>query len=214
MTTGGVLFDLDGVLVDSATSHLEAYERVFREAGLRFPEIARNAVREGKTRSSVIDLALPEAPADLKRELADAKPRALEAAVANRIDCGMPGAARAVRTLAEAGVPMGVVTNSRAPQIWLQKMNIATLIPVIVTGGDVASPKPSPEGYLLGASRLNVKPKYCLAIEDSHDGWLAATNAGMRVAVVADEHPGWLDANAELVLRLDASDILRRMEQG
>jgi HAD superfamily hydrolase (TIGR01509 family) len=213
MTAGGVLFDLDGVLVDSAALHVQAYERVFNEAGLSFPEIARNAVIEGKARSSVIDLALPGAPPDLKQRLSDAKPKALEAVLDKQSDCGMPGAAETVRILAQAGVPMAVVTNSRTPQIWLLKMGISTLIPVIVTGGDVASPKPSPEGYLLGASRLGVKPESCLAIEDSHDGWLAATEAGMQVAVVADEHPEWLDANTELMPRLDASDVLQRMER-
>jgi HAD superfamily hydrolase (TIGR01509 family) len=213
MTAGGVLFDLDGVLVDSAALHVQAYERVFNEAGLSFPEIARNAVIEGKARSSVIDLALPGAPPDLKQRLSDAKPKALEAVLDKQSDCGMPGAAETVRILARARVPMAVVTNSRTPQIWLLKMGISTLIPVIVTGGDVASPKPSPEGYLLGASRLGVKPESCLAIEDSHDGWLAATEARMQVAVVADEHPGWLDAGTELMPRLNASDVLQRMER-
>jgi HAD superfamily hydrolase (TIGR01509 family) len=210
MTAGGVLFDLDGVLVDSAALHVQAYERVFNEAGLSFPEVARNAVIEGKARSSVIDLALPSAPSDLKRSLADAKPTALEALLDTRSDCGMSGAAATVRILAQAGVPMAVVTNSRAPQIWLHKMGISTLIRVVVTGEDVASPKPSPEGYLLGAARLKVKPERCLAIEDSHDGWLAATNAGMQVAVVAGEQPEWLDASTERMPRLDASNILRR----
>jgi len=211
MNAGGVLFDLDGVLVDSAALHVQAYERVFNEAGLSFPEIARNAVIEGKARSSVIELALPGAPPDLKQGLSDAKPKALEAVLDKQSDCGMPGAAETVRILAQAGVPMAVVTNSRAPQIWLLKMGISTLIRVVVTGEDVASPKPSPEGYLLGAARLAVEPECCLAIEDSYDGWLAATNAGMQVAVFGHQRPEWLDADTALMQRLDASDILQRL---
>jgi HAD superfamily hydrolase (TIGR01509 family) len=211
MTAGGVLFDLDGVLVDSASLHALAYERVFSEAGLSFPQVARSAVLEGKARSAVIDLALPAASAELKRSLADAKPDALEAILERHGYCGMPGATETVRALGRAGVAMAVVTNSRAPQIWLSKLGIATQIRTVVTGDDVASPKPAPEGYLLGAARLGVDPARCLAIEDSHDGWLAAKDAGMRVAVLADEQPEWLDASDALMRRLDVSAILQRL---
>jgi len=213
MTAGGVLFDLDGVLVESAHLHLQAYERVFSEAGLSFPPLARDAVLQGKARSFVIDLAIPSASAELKQRLADAKPGALEAVLESHGDCSMPGAIEAVRALGQAGVPMAVVTNSRAPRIWLRNMGISKQIHAVVEGDDVTSPKPSPEGYLLGAARLAVEPERCLAIEDSHDGWLAATNAGMRVAVLADEQPDWLNRSADLMPRLDAATILHRLKR-
>jgi HAD superfamily hydrolase (TIGR01509 family) len=213
MTTGGVLFDLDGVLVDSASFHLRAYERVFAEAGLPFPDVARAAVTDGKARSHVIDLAAPSAPPSLKRILADAKPKALEALLDDPSDCSMPGATDTVRALASAGVPMAVVTNSRAPQIWLRKIGVATQLQAVVTGEDTSAPKPSPEGYLLGASRLGLDPRSCLAIEDSYDGWRAAKEAGMQVAVLGDQAPEWLDTGAELMRRLDASEVLRRLKR-
>lgn len=210
MTTFGVLFDMDGVLVDSASLHVRAYEDVFRQAGLDFPEAARDAVLSGKARSHVLDLALPAAKADLKRKLSEAKPGALKRMLDNHADCSMPGATEAVRALASAGVPMAVVTNSRSPEIWIEKLGISNQIQVVITGDDVSSPKPSPEGYLLGAERLGLPPGHCLAVEDSHDGWIAAKRAGMQVAFVADERPDWIDADAEVVRRLDAARILQR----
>lgn len=213
MTAGGVLFDLDGVLVDSAAFHLRAYERVFAEAGLPFPDVARTAVTEGKARSHVIDLAAPSATPGLKRDLAEAKPKALEAILRDPSDCSMPGATETVRALASARVPMAVVTNSLAPQIWLRKIGVATQMQAVVTGEDTSSPKPSPEGYLLGASRLGLDPRSCLAIEDSYDGWRAAKDAGMQVAVLGDQTPEWLDTEAELMRRLDASEVLRRLKR-
>lgn len=212
MTTGGVLFDLDGVLVDSAAFHLRAYERVFAEAGLPFPDVARSAVAEGKARSRVIDLAAPSAPSTVKRSLADAKPGVLEALLDDETDCSVPGATDTIHALASAGVPMGVVTNSRAPEIWLRKIGVATQLQAVVTGDDTSSPKPSPEGYLLGASRLGLDPRACLAIEDSFDGWRAAKQAGMHVAVLGDQIPDWLDTDSELLRRLVASEVLRRLE--
>jgi len=209
MTAWGVLFDMDGVLVDSASLHLRAYERVFRDVGLDFPDVARDAVLSGKARSQVLDLALPAAKADLKRRLSDAKPEALRTVLRNQADCSMPGATETVRALAQAGVPMAVVTNSRSPEIWIEKIGITNQIQVVVTGDHVSSPKPSAEGYLLGAERLGLAPDHCLAIEDSHDGWTAAQSAGMQVAVVAEQRPGWLDAETEVMHRLDASRISR-----
>jgi HAD superfamily hydrolase (TIGR01509 family) len=176
---------------------------------LSFPQAARRAVADGKPRSSVIDLAVPEAPPDLKARLADEKPKALEALLDDHGECAIPGATETVRVLAKAGVPMAVVTNSRAPHIWLRRVGLASEISVVITGDDVSSPKPSPEGYLLAAARLRVVPRDCLAIEDSRDGWIAATNAGMRVTIVAPERPPWLDANTERIKRLDAASILR-----
>lgn len=213
MTAFGVLFDLDGVLVDSASLHLRAYEVIFRDAGLDFPDAARRAVLRGKTRSHVLDLALPGAEAELKKRLWEAKPEALKLVLADGPNCSMPSAIETVLTLARAGVPMGVVTNSRAPEIWIEKTGISNHLRVIVTAEHVSRPKPSPEGYVLGAQQLGVAPGRCLAIEDSHDGWMAAMSAGMRVAVVAGERPDWVPMQTEVMPRLDAAPILRSLER-
>lgn len=210
MTTSGVLFDMDGVLVDSARLHVRAYERIFRDAGLEFPEAGKQAVLEGKARSEVLDLALGGARGDLRTRLLAAKPEALRSMLREGTDCSMPGAIETVRLLARAGVPMAVVTNSRSPDLWIEKIGISNEIGVVITGDDVSSPKPSPEGYLLGATRLGLAPEHCLAIEDSYDGWLAAKGAGMQVMLVASERPDWVDAKTETMNGLDAVRVLRR----
>jgi len=209
MTTFGVLFDMDGVLVDSASLHVRAYEHVFHEVGLDFPAAARDAVLHGKARSYVLDLALPDASAELKRKLSEAKPGALNKVLEDHRDCSMPGAIETVHTLARAGIPMAVVTNSRSPEIWLEKIGITEHIQVVITANEVSSPKPSAEGYLLGAERLGVPADRCLAVEDSHDGWTAAKNAGMQVALLTDARPDWLDVDTEVMRGLDAARILR-----
>jgi HAD superfamily hydrolase (TIGR01509 family) len=210
MTTYAVLLDMDGVLVDSAGLHVRAYEKVFEEARLRFSDSAREAVLGGATRSRVIEIALPTATSEVRRRLWDAKPRALGRLLEHEGDYSMKGAKEMVAALVRAGVPMAVVTNSRAPHVWLRNIGIADQIHVVITGDDVSSPKPSPEGYLLGALRLGVAPNRCLAIEDSRDGWLAATAAGMDVALFGKERPAWLDSNARFMSQLGASNVLER----
>jgi len=120
----------------------------------------------------------------------------------------MRGATQTVLALAESGVPMGVVTNSGAPEIWLEAAGVLELMTVLVTRNDVSLPKPSPEGYLLAAKRLDVSPAECIAFEDSHDGWLAATRAGMRVVVVATTRPTWAETSTELLPTLDRAAVL------
>lgn len=212
MTAVGVLFDMDGVLVDSAHLHLRAYERVFRDVERPFPEAAREAVFQGKPRRQVLDLALPTASSALKAQLFDAKPAALDELLNEEGECGMPGASETVRTLSKAGIRLAVVTNSRSPQVWLEKLGIVELIQVLVTGSDVGSAKPSPEGYLLGAERLGIDPALCLAVEDSRDGWLAASQAGMQVALLASERPAWLEPEAWWLRRLDSAQIQSRLD--
>jgi HAD superfamily hydrolase (TIGR01509 family) len=159
----------------------------------------------------VLDIALAGSHAELKQKLYDAKPEALKLILADEPDCGAPGAKATVDALGRAGVPIGVVTNSRDPHVWIQKLGIREHLHAVITGDDVAAPKPSPEGYLLGAKRLGALPSSCLAIEDSRDGWLAATRAGMRVVLVSDRTPDWISEGTEVVQRLDPDWMLRTL---
>lgn len=208
MTTSAVLFDMDGVLVDSAPLHVRAYERVFRDVGIEFPAAARDAVREGKRRAEVIEIAAPDASSDVRQALFDAKPAAVTRLLRDAANVSMPGATRLVRALADRGIPMGVVTNSVDPELWLGAAEILDVIDVVITGKDVSSPKPAPEGYLLAAERLKIHPAACVVFEDSRDGWLAASRAGMRVLVLASARPAWADHSVELVPSMESSRVL------
>jgi HAD superfamily hydrolase (TIGR01509 family) len=214
MTAIAVLFDMDGVLVDSAPLHVRAYERVFGEAGIEFPEAARVAVWKGKPRSEVIEIGAPRASSVIKQRLFDAKPQAVAEVLRDAGNVSLPGATRMIQALAKRGIPIAVVTNSAAPNMWLEAAGLLDELAIVVTSNDVSSPKPSPEGYLLAAQRLGVEPAQCVVFEDSHDGWLSATRAGMRVVVVGKARPSWIDADAEVVESLNASSVLKRCLRG
>jgi HAD superfamily hydrolase (TIGR01509 family) len=210
MTAIAALFDMDGVLVDSAPLHVRAYEQVFGEAGIEFPEAARAAVGKGKSRMEVIEIGAPHASPAVKQRLFDAKPEAVAEALQDAGDVSRPGTTRTMEALAKSGIPMGVVTNSAAPHMWLEAAGVLDKVEVVVTSNDVSSPKPSPEGYLLAARQLGVEPERCIAFEDSHDGWLSATRAGMRVVVISRTRPAWIDADTEVVESFGASIALKQ----
>jgi HAD superfamily hydrolase (TIGR01509 family) len=207
MTASGLLFDLDGVLVESAPLHLRAYQQVFREAKLRFSNDAREAVLAGRPRSEVIEIATPGASGELRTKLAAAKPGALRQVLDDAEDCTAPGARQTVRALLAAGVPVAVVTNSATPEPWLRLLDVR--VSVVVDRRDVTRPKPSPEGYLLAARRLDLPPERCLVVEDSEDGWRAAIAAGMQAIVVAPSRPLWIDAATPTITELEPARALR-----
>ena len=205
---------MDGVLVDSTPPCMFGrYEQAFREAGIEFPNAARAAVHEGKPRSEVIEIGALGASLALKRHLFDAKPKAVAHLLEAERDVSMPGATLAVRALADRGISLGVVTNSGTPNLWLGAVGILDQVSVVIASDDVSMPKPSPEGYLLAAKRLEVSPAHCIVFEDSRDGWLAARRAGMRVMVVGRTRPAWVTADIEVVQTIDTPNVLKLCRQ-
>jgi HAD superfamily hydrolase (TIGR01509 family) len=94
----------------------------------------------------------------------------------------MPGAAALLSALRAAGVPLGMVSNSRRGfvELGLQKAGLDGAFDVIVTAEDVARPKPAPDAYLAAAEALGAEPAACVVLEDSPTGLTAARAAGAR----------------------------------
>lgn len=176
------LVDLDGVLVHSHEAHEQAYEEAFRRHGLELTPAVRALVHDGLGRTRV--LAHADVPAEMRRELADAKEEAFLAL----LDAGALRAADGVeaflRTLAEAGCPAAVVSNSATAQECVTALGWGGGFRAVVGAGDVQRAKPDPEPYRLGARRLGVRPERCVALEDSEAGASSARAAGAFVVGV------------------------------
>ncbi|WNI18813.1 HAD-IA family hydrolase [Actinacidiphila sp. ITFR-21] len=176
-TARAVLFDLDGVLVDSSP----VIDRVWRDWAGRHA-IAWEAVRPllpGRRASETVALLAPELDSDAEgRELE----RVQSADLAGVSAC--PGA---VPLLAElTGFPWAIVTSgSRATATTRLRATGLRVPEVLVTADDVTLGKPHPEGYLAAARRLGVPPGECLVVEDADAGVRAARAAGTRVVGIA-----------------------------
>lgn len=179
-----VVFDLDGVLLDSEGVWDDVRERLVRERGGRWHE---GAQRDMMGMSSVEwsrylhdELGLPESPDELNREVVR---RMLD-----RYRAGLPlipGAVAAVERIA-ARWPLGLASSSNRPLIdlALDVAGIASRFRVTVSSEEVARGKPAPDVYLECVRRLGVEPARAAAIEDSHNGILSARAAGLRVVAV------------------------------
>ena len=185
---GAVLFDLDGVLVDSTRHIEEQWRRWALTKGLPPEPFLR--VCHGRRALETIRLAAPDL--DAEAEIAAFVPESADPAVLEPIE----GAARLLRTL-----PGGcwAVATSGSRKTATGRLRAAGLpIPgVLVCAEDVVRGKPSPDVYLMAAAKLGVPPGNCLVMEDAPAGIQAARSAGMRVIALTTTHPSTaLDADA------------------
>jgi len=183
-----VVFDLDGVLLDSEQVWDEVREQLARERGGRWHDRAQrdmmgmSSTEWSSYMSDVIGLAEP--PGEINREvvsrLATRYRRHLPA---------IPGASEAVARLA-ARWPLGLASSSNRELIYLvlELLSVKDLFAATVSSEEVARGKPAPDVYLEAARRLGVEPTKTAAVEDSHNGILAAKAAGMRVLAIPNSH--------------------------
>ncbi len=176
-----LLFDLDGVIANSAPLHMHAYEETFSQAGLIFPDTARSMVRCGAARSRVLAQALGDTNHPQFSELHDAKEHFFRALLEQRALQPIPGAPEFVRRMKQKGKRLGLVTSSRAPLLTLAPLGLEDMFDVTVDATDVPIPKPHPGCYQLATKRLGLVASECVAFEDSPEGVASATAAGLEV---------------------------------
>ena len=183
-----VVFDMDGLLLDSEQVWDDVRERLARERGGRWHDRAQrdmmgmSAPEWSRYMHEVIGLAEP--PEAIDREVV----RRMEAAYRERLPL-LPGAVEAVSRLAGRW-PLGLASSSNRPliELALEVSGLAPLFAVTVSSEEVERGKPAPDVYLEATRRLGVAPDAAVAIEDSHNGILAARAAGMRVVTIPNPH--------------------------
>jgi HAD superfamily hydrolase (TIGR01509 family) len=183
-----VIFDLDGVLVDSEQLWNRAKEELVREHGGRWHEEAPH---------SMMGMSSPEWSRYLRDELGVGwEPERINLDVVGRMERlyrerlpVLPGAVGAVRALAERW-PLGLASSSNREiiDLVLELAGLEELFVASVSSEEVARGKPAPDVYLETARRLDVRAERCVAVEDSSNGLRAAAAAGMAVVAVPNEH--------------------------
>jgi HAD superfamily hydrolase (TIGR01509 family) len=196
-----VVFDLDGVLLDSEQVWDEIREQLVRERGGAWTDTAQRDMMGMSSpewsRYMHDTLGLTEPPEEINAEVV----RRLQDRYTRELPL-LPGAVDAVRRLAERW-PLGLATSSNRPVIEtvLDAAGLRPFFAATVSSEEVARGKPAPDVYLEAARRLGVDPALCAAIEDSHNGIRSARAAGMRVIAIPNPHfpPGEALRDADAV---------------
>ena len=177
--TRGVLFDLDGVLLDSEGQ----YSIFWRSMEERFPtgvDDFSNYIKGFHLARILSYFATDEIREQIVQELVEFEKNM-------RFEF-FPGALEFVKRLREAGIPMAIVTSSdhkKMKALFSQHPDFPALFEIIITGDMVTKAKPDPDCFLLGAKQLGIDIKDCVVFEDSRNGLIAARASGARVIGVA-----------------------------
>jgi HAD superfamily hydrolase (TIGR01509 family) len=210
-----VLFDMDGLLIDSEPLWLEAETVVMARLGADWTEADQMQLLGGSLERTVRYLlakatrpAPPETVGDwLMSEIAE---RVRRGGVPVR-----PGARELLAAVAEAGLPTALVTSSERSFMDAVLATTGMRFEALVCADDVTATKPDPEPYLLAAKLVGVLPGDCFALEDSPNGVASAEAAGCRVIAVPslvpiDPAPGRIVVRSLLDLRAHATGISSR----
>jgi beta-phosphoglucomutase len=179
----GCLFDLDGVIVDTAKYHYLAWKRLAEELGFEFSK-ENNEKLKGVSRITSLNILLEvgglEFDNDTKLKMAEKKNNWYVEYI-KEIDKTeiLPGVEDFIKGLKKKGIKLGIGSASKNTMTILENIGMIEYFDVIVDGTKVSNAKPDPEVFLLGARELNLKPNECVVFEDAEAGIEAAKNAGM-----------------------------------
>jgi beta-phosphoglucomutase family hydrolase len=199
-----VLFDLDGVLIDTAALHYRVWDEFAGSRGF-VPSQDQLLATNGRRADETIRLWLGSALSDEEvAALTVDRETYYHRLLATEPVPAVPGAREFVDGLGKAGVPMAVVTSATPENARLSLSRVgldAAIFGAVISSEDVKIGKPHPEPYLAAAARLGVSPGECLVIEDSVSGIRSAKAAGAKCLVVATtfaaqtlaaESPDWV----------------------
>ncbi|MGQ9574365.1 MAG: HAD family hydrolase [Thermoguttaceae bacterium] len=199
----GVIFDMDGVLVDSYHAHARSWQVMAAEWGCTMTQAQFDATF-GRTSREIIAALWPD-PQRSDQQIAamDArKEQAFREILAAEFR-PMPGVDRLLCRLFEAGWPIGVGSSGPPEnvELVLDRLGKRCWFAAVVTGMDVTRGKPDPQVFLLTAQRLGVPPQRCVVVEDAPLGIMAARSAGMAsVGLASTGRARWMLVGADLVV--------------
>lgn len=197
-TLQAVLFDMDGLLVDTEPLWFEVESSVMARLGGEWTEADQRALIGGSLHRSVSYLIDRASIAASHEEVADWLIGGMADLLGSREVAALPGAVELLTEVQAAGLPYALVTSSErviVDAVLRALARYGVVFEVIVSGADVRNPKPHPEPYQLAAALLGADPRCCVALEDSPNGVASAQAAGcVTVAVPGlapiSEQPG------------------------
>ncbi len=185
------IFDLDGVLVDTAKYHFLAWKRLADQLGIYFTE-KDNERLKGVSRLESLEIILDLGGLKIdnvqKIKYADLKNKwYLEYINEMTPDEILPGSLKFIYELKDAGIKTALGSASRNTPLILKRLGMNSLFDAVVDGNMVKRAKPDPEVFLVAARLMNIEPANCVVFEDAVAGVRAALNAGMLCVGVGSE---------------------------
>ncbi len=184
------LFDLDGVVVDTAKYHFIAWKALAEELGFEFT-LEDNERLKGVSRMQSLEILLEIGNlrvSDREKLAMAEKKNALYVSYIEKMtpEETLPGVEKFLRELRAAGIRIALGSASKNAPMILERIQLSGMFDAIVDGNSIAEAKPNPEVFLKGAEKLGVLPENCVVFEDAIAGIEAAQNANMYSVGIGD----------------------------
>ncbi|WPU93005.1 beta-phosphoglucomutase [Mucilaginibacter sabulilitoris] len=184
------IFDLDGVIVDTAVYHYKAWKRLAAGLGFDFSEHDNERLK-GVSRMRSLEIVLEcggVTKTDAEKEQLAAQKNTWYTEMINQMTPAeiLPGAQEFVQSCRDAGIKTALGSASKNSMTILNKLNIVNLFDAIIDGNKVSKAKPDPEVFLKGAEELSIEPQFCVVFEDAIAGVEAAKAGGMKAVGIGD----------------------------
>ena len=212
--SAAVLFDLDGVIVDSREHHVAAWELFAREHAPHAPAGYFTRMFGRRNDAIIGGLIVGLDPAQLQ-QLAAIKEQHFRTAARGKL-VTLPGVHELLDFLDQSGVQKGVVTSTPRENLHmiLDDLGLRGRFETLVAEEDATKGKPDPEGFLVAAAALEAAPSRCVVIEDAPAGLAAAKAAGMRAIGVTTTHGDDALGIADIIVDSLADDAVRTFIAG
>ncbi len=204
------IFDLDGVLTDTAEYHYLAWKRMAEEEGISFNRQDNEKLR-GVSRRASLELVLKgrELPEERIQELMDRKNGYYREYIKTITEIDLlPGAEELLTALKVGGYKLALASASKNAPMVVERLGIEPYFDVIAHGGSVEKTKPAPDLFIYTAEKLGLEPLYCVVVEDAAAGIEAAKAAGMAaIGIGPPERVGAADLYYSSVADIKPGEI-------
>lgn len=184
------IFDLDGVVVDTAKYHYLAWKRLANDLGFEFTE-QHNERLKGVSRMRSLEILLEVGglsfpPDEMERMAAQKNAWYVEYIERMTPDEILPGAKDLLEELRANGIKLSLGSASKNSPLILERIGLKNHFDAVIDGNSVTVAKPAPDIFLTAARALGVEPQHCVVFEDAEAGIEAAINAGMRTVGIGN----------------------------
>ena len=192
MDVKGLIFDLDGVIVNTEKNHYDSWKKIAETLGVDY-DLDFNENLKGVSRSKSLELILKKGNMTIEdskfEEYLELKNsfymKSIEGLSTSDI---LPGVVSTIQKAKKLGLFCIIGSSSKNSRLILDKVGLLDAFDFIVDGNDLKSPKPHPEVFLKGAKLAKLNPKECIVFEDAASGVEAAKKGGFKVIAVGNSH--------------------------
>lgn len=191
MSIKACIFDLDGVIVDTAKYHFLAWKKLADELNINFTKEDNEklkGVSRMKSLDIILDLGKLQFDAETKNKLAEKKNKWYLEYI-HKLDKSevLPGVEKFLTDLRQRGIKIALGSASKNARLILKNIQMENYFDAIIDGTKITKAKPDPEVFLASAEELHIKPEECVVFEDAEAGVQAALRGGMKAVGIGSE---------------------------